>query len=145
MNRLATAAAAVLILVTLGACGSETVTSSPVVEETTAAAPDPEPEPTEETTEEPEVEPVADEAADTSADETFVMPNVVGMNLQEAQDELQSLGSYILSQDDATGQGRFQVLDSNWQVCSQDQAPGETFDLAELVNLTAVKLSETCP
>jgi hypothetical protein len=139
------ATAAVLMLVTLGACASDSDTSSAVVEETTAATPDPEREPTEETTDEPEVEPVAGEDADTSSEDTFIMPNVVGMNLQEAQDELQSLGSYILSQDDATGQGRFQVLDSNWQVCSQDQAPGETFDLAELVNLTAVKLSETCP
>jgi len=139
------ATAAVLMLVTLSACASESDTSSAVVEETTAAAPAPEPEPTDEATEEPEVEPVAEEEADTSAEDTFVMPNVVGMNLQEAQDELQSRGSYILSQDDATGRGRFQMLDSNWQVCSQDQAPGETFDLAELVNLTAVKLSETCP
>lgn len=33
--------------------------------------------------------------------ETFKMPRLVGQNLQDAQDRLQSLGSYLLQQDDA--------------------------------------------
>ena len=46
----------------------------------------------------------------------FTMPRVVGMNLQLAQDLLQSKGSYILDQVDHKGLLRVQVLDSNWKV-----------------------------
>lgn len=76
--------------------------------------------------------------------QTFVMPPLVGMNLQKAQDALQERGSFLLTQTDGTGQGRFQVLDSGWKVCAQDPAPGTVTDLATLVELVAVKLSEAC-
>ncbi|MCR6032852.1 hypothetical protein GGQ22_15615 [Nocardioides sp. zg-579] len=79
-----------------------------------------------------------------SAD-TFVMPSTVGMVLQDAQDLLQSLGSYILTQTDATGAERFQVLDSGWKVCWQDPAPGTVTPLSTMVDLGAVKLHEACP
>lgn len=86
--------------------------------------------------EEPETEPAAD---------TFTMPSLVGQVLQDAQDRLQSLGSYNLRQDDATGMERFQVLDSNWKVCGQRPAAGKKLAADDLVVLTAVKLSESCP
>lgn len=76
---------------------------------------------------------------------TFTMPNLVGKNLQGAQDKLQSLGSYVLRQDDATGASRFQVLDSNWKVCSQKPAAGKKVPMEDLVVLSAVKLDENCP
>lgn len=78
-------------------------------------------------------------------DSTFVMPPVVGMVLQDAQDLLQSQGSYVLTQTDATGAERFQVLDSGWKVCWQDPAAGTEVDLARLVDLGVVKLDESCP
>lgn len=77
--------------------------------------------------------------------ETFSMPALVGVNLQLAQDQLQSLGSYVLDQTDASGLGRAQVLDSNWQVCAQQPAPGSVVPIDTMVTLSAVKLSETCP
>lgn len=77
--------------------------------------------------------------------ETFVVPPMVGMNLQDAQDLLQSLGSYILTQTDATGWARFQMLDSNWKVCWQKPAPGTEVPLSRLIDLGAVKLDERCP
>lgn len=76
---------------------------------------------------------------------TFVMPPVVGMVLQDAQDLLQAQGSYVLTQTDATGAERFQVLDSGWKVCWQDPAAGSEVDLAYLVDLGVVKLDESCP
>ncbi|WP_114424523.1 PASTA domain-containing protein [Nocardioides houyundeii] len=82
--------------------------------------------------------------APAPAPETFTMPSLVGMVLQDAQDALQSLGSYLLTQTDGTGQSRFQVLDSGWKVCAQDPAPGAVTDIATLVELVAVKLEETC-
>ena len=72
------------------------------------------------------------------------MPALVGMNLQLAQDTLQSLDSYLLVQEDAAGLGRFQVVDSNWKVCTQDPAPGDVVPISTLVTLAAVKLDETC-
>src|SRR5690606_38808503 len=76
---------------------------------------------------------------------TIVMPDLVGLNLQEAQDSLQALGSYFLDQEDALGEGRVQLVDSNWQVCSQEPASGAEMPLEATVLLTAVKLDEACP
>ncbi|MCW2788178.1 MAG: hypothetical protein JWP56_481 [Aeromicrobium sp.] len=142
MKRIAIATV-LLALATLGACASEAVTETSAE---TTAAPVASEEPGLQPADEPGEEPAVDAESSASTEvETFTMPNLVGKNLQAAQDELQARGSYILSQDDATGQGRFQVLDSNWKVCSQDRKAGQEFDLAEMVNLTAVKLNETCP
>lgn len=76
--------------------------------------------------------------------DTFVMPALVGTNLQEAQDALQARGSFLLTQTDGTGQGRFQMLDYNWKVCGQHPSAGTVTDLVTLVELVAVKLSEAC-
>jgi beta-lactam-binding protein with PASTA domain len=76
--------------------------------------------------------------------ETFTMPILVGMNLQRAQNKLQDHGSFLLTQTDGTGQGRFQMLDYNWKVCAQDPVAGVDTDVATLVELVTVKLSESC-
>ncbi len=79
-----------------------------------------------------------------AASETFVMPFLVGANLQHAQDHLQSLGSFFLTQNDATGLERFQVLDSGWKVCAQFPAAGTKVSVARMVDLRVVKLHESC-
>ncbi len=79
-----------------------------------------------------------------SAEESFIMPKVVGMNLQLAQDLLQSKGSYILDQEDFKGLSRLQVLDSNWKVCKQSPAAGKKVVSSTLVTLSSVKLTEKC-
>jgi hypothetical protein len=73
------------------------------------------------------------------------MPNVVGKILQAAQDQLQALGSYNLTQKDATAQNRIQVLDRNWKVCKQTPAAGSALNSKTAVTLWSVKLSESCP
>ncbi len=73
------------------------------------------------------------------------MPDLIGENLQDAQDELQSLGSYLMDQIDATGEDRWQLLDSNWYVCRQKPAAGKKVSLTATVKLYVVKLEETCP
>lgn len=52
------------------------------------------------------------------------MPDVVGMNLQDAQDKIQSLGVFFSRSEDASGAGRAQVLDRNWIVVGQTPEPG---------------------
>src|SRR5450759_918961 len=114
---------AVAVLASLGVvsgCGSSTPTTPPaVITQTVTVTPAP-PEPS------PSATPVATpaEPSTSSALEVFTMPNLVGENLQLAQDKLQALGSYLMDQQDAAGLGRIQVLDTNWRVCTQKPAPG---------------------
>ena len=82
--------------------------------------------------------------ATTAPEETFVMPRVVGMNLQLAQDLLQSKGSYIMDQTDYKGLGRWQILDSNWKVCAQSPSAGKKLPISTMVTLASVKLAENC-
>jgi hypothetical protein len=114
---------------------------------------DAEPEAQPESEPEPEPEPEQQKAAGSSSgnkggdgtDETFVMPSVVGLVLQDAQDQLQARGSFLLTQTDATGMERFQVDDSNWKVCAQFPAAGKRVSLGKLIDLHTVKLDEVCP
>jgi len=76
------------------------------------------------------------------------MPNLVGQNLQAAQDAIQLLtGSavFLTSSTDATGQGRAQVLDANWMVCSQNVPPDTAITTDTMIEFAAVKLDERCP
>ena len=77
--------------------------------------------------------------------DTFVVPDLVGLNLQAAQYALQALGSYVVDQEDALGLGRVQVVDRNWIVCRQSPDPGTSASLGATVTLWAAKLDERCP
>lgn len=74
-----------------------------------------------------------------------IMPAVVCMNLQVAQDTIQTAGVFFSRSDDATGQGRFQLDDSNWIVVGQTPAPGAPIGEFDAV-LSVVKIGEpnTC-
>jgi hypothetical protein len=76
------------------------------------------------------------------APEDKLMPDVVCMNLQDAQDEIQDHGVFLSKSEDATGQGRRQAWDRNWIVVSQEPAPGEPIDEREAV-LSVVKTDES--
>lgn len=59
---------------------------------------------------------------DTDGSDTSVtVPDVVGMNLQSAQERALGLRT---SSSDATGQGRMQLWDRNWEVVGQSPAAG---------------------
>ncbi len=73
-----------------------------------------------------------------------MMPSVVCMNLQDAQDLIQESGVFYSRSFDATGDGRNQVIDSNWIVVSQNIAPGTSFDEGD-ANLGVVKYGESNP
>jgi hypothetical protein len=78
----------------------------------------------------------------------WTMPNLVGVNLQQAQDQLQSLTGgalFFTSSHDATTGGRSQVVDSNWKVCSQSIAAGAAITSDSKIDFGAVKLEESCP
>lgn len=74
-----------------------------------------------------------------------LMPDVVCMNLQDAQDFIQSeTGVFLSLSEDATGQGRNQIIDSNWIVVAQRPDVGVPIDEGDAV-LSAVKLDEPNP
>lgn len=69
------------------------------------------------------------------------MPSVVCMNLQAAQDLIQTAGVFYSRSEDATGRGRSQVVDRNWVVVSQRPAPGTPIGEGDAV-LSVVKVGE---
>ncbi len=69
------------------------------------------------------------------------MPDVVCMNLQDAQNEIQDHGVFFSRSIDATGDGRRQILDRNWIVVAQDPEAGEPIGEADAV-LSVVKTDE---
>ena len=87
-------------------------------------------------------------ASPSSAD-SWTMPNLIGKDLQGAQDAIQSLTSdaaWYSSSTDLTGQGRMQIDDRNWVVCSSTPPPGGTFTTSTKVDFGVVKKgTESCP
>jgi hypothetical protein len=69
------------------------------------------------------------------------MPAVVCMNLQAAQDLIQTAGVFYSRSEDATGRGRMQLVDRNWVVVAQTPAPGEPVGEGEAV-LAVVEVGE---
>ena len=71
-----------------------------------------------------------------------LMPDVVCMNLQEAQDYIQAKTDVFYSRSvDASGQDRSQIIDSNWIVVAQTPSIGTPIGEGDAV-LSAVKLDE---
>lgn len=64
------------------------------------------------------------ETSQPSSVQTGVVPNVVGLNHQLAQDTMQAAGFFSLAEEDATGKGRLLINDRNWVVVTQQPAGG---------------------
>lgn len=71
-----------------------------------------------------------------------VVPNVVGLNHQLAQDTMQAAGFYFLTEEDATGQGRLLINDRNWVVVSQQPAGGTHAPADTKIILRSKKIGE---
>jgi len=76
----------------------------------------------------------------------FAMPDLVGLDLQTAQNMIQGDGVFLSRSHDLLGM-RNQVLDSNWVVCTQNIPAGQqvTGDAEGLIDLGVVKREESCP
>jgi beta-lactam-binding protein with PASTA domain len=74
------------------------------------------------------------------------MPDLVGMDLQSAQNLVQTYGVFYSVSHDLRG-SRNQVIDSNWIVCDQNVAAGQrvTGDVEGQIDLGVVKREEACP
>jgi hypothetical protein len=71
-----------------------------------------------------------------------VVPNVVGLNHQLAQDTMQAAGFYKLTEEDATGKGRLLVNDRNWVVVTQEPAAGTQATADSTIILRSKKIGE---
>jgi hypothetical protein len=83
-----------------------------------------------------------------AAGNEWTMPDLIGQDLQGAQDAIQSLtDSAVVYTDsrDLTGQDRMQVSDRHWMVCTSKPSPGETFTAATEIEFGVVRIEETCP
>lgn len=77
----------------------------------------------------------------------WTMPDMVGSNLQDAQDAIQRLTDYgiaVTYSHDETGAGRQQVVDRNWTVCSQNVPPGASITPSTRIDFGAAKTGERC-
>ncbi|MEU1272996.1 PASTA domain-containing protein [Streptomyces sp. NPDC005799] len=84
--------------------------------------------------------PAHDQAAPTAVG--GAMPNFKGKSVKAARAALD--GGTSINVNDASGDGRFILVESNWQVCTQTPAAGEKLN-GQPVQLTAVKYGESCP
>jgi Protein of unknown function (DUF2510) len=83
-----------------------------------------------------------------AAEDGFTMPDEVGQVLQDAQDDLQRISGdpvYFSDSHDASGQDRMQILDRDWQVCSQNVPAGKRVTDTTTVDFSVVKMWESCP
>jgi hypothetical protein len=83
-----------------------------------------------------------------SATTHWNMPNEVGVNLQQAQNEIKKLTGNLIfftSSHDVSGKGRHQILDKDWKVCSQNIPTGGAITIGTKIDFGTVKLAETCP
>jgi hypothetical protein len=89
---------------------------------------------------------VATEAPTSAAFAAFAMPGLTGMDLQSAQNAVQTHGILYSKSHDLRG-SRHQILDSDWIVCTQNIPPGQqvTSDIEGQIDFGVVKRAETCP
>lgn len=83
--------------------------------------------------------PAQDEGEPQAAGST--MPDFTGKSVKAARQALDS--STSLTVNDASGDDRMVLVESNWQVCTQEPAAGAALD-GQPVTLTAVKYDEAC-
>ncbi|MFD5397768.1 DUF3761 domain-containing protein [Streptomyces sp. NPDC127097] len=82
--------------------------------------------------------------ASDSESSTVTVPDYAGSNLQEAQDDAQGRGIYLLESRDLSVRHRAQMWDRNWQVCAQEPAAGSDMADTETLTFTVVKTGESC-
>jgi hypothetical protein len=131
---LATLGISTLLINELGACSSSTTQQDPGASPSSAQA---RPLPG-----------TATATRETKYTTSWAMPDLVGSNLQSAQNQVQSLTDFaitVTTSHDATGADRQQVLDENWKVCTQSIPPGGAIDSGTRIDFGAVKLEERCP
>jgi hypothetical protein len=147
-SRMSTVALSFAVVAAVSACGSgEAESDASASSEPSAAAPT---TPLQQSPSEAPAPPTstAPPAPTTPAQPTvnFSMPSFVGMDLQSAQDLVQTNGVFLSRSHDLLG-SRSQAIDSNWMVCDQNIPAGQqvTGDVEGAIDFGVVKRTEICP
>jgi beta-lactam-binding protein with PASTA domain len=72
----------------------------------------------------------------------ITVPDVSGMNHQQAQDTMQAAGLYNLREVDGKGLGRALVVDRNWVQVGQDPPAATNVSKDTVITLTAIKYTD---
>lgn len=146
--RMSAVALSTAVVATVSACGSgEAESDATAGSEPSAAAPT---TPLQQSPSEAPAPPpsTAPPAPTTPAEPVvdFSMPDFVGMDLQSAQDLVQTNGVFFSVSHDLLG-SRSQAIDSNWIVCDQNIPAGQqvTGDVEGAIDFGVVKREEGCP
>ncbi|MDQ0379166.1 PASTA domain-containing protein [Amycolatopsis thermophila] len=86
--------------------------------------------------------PVSAPPAPAGSAELVTVPDVSGMNHQQAQDTMQAAGLYNLREVDGKGLGRTLVVDRNWVQVGQDPPAGTKVTPDTVITLTAIKYTD---
>ncbi len=81
-------------------------------------------------------------AAPAPAPASVQVPDVTGMNYQDAQDLLRANGLAVYPANDGLGANRIPVLDLNWFVVTQDVPPGTTVEAGTGITCTILKYTD---
>ncbi|MGC7094425.1 PASTA domain-containing protein [Amycolatopsis lurida] len=73
---------------------------------------------------------------------TITVPDVSGMNHQDAQNAMQAAGLYNLREVDGKGLGRALLVDRNWVQTGQSPPAGTKVAPDAVITLTAVKYTD---
>ncbi|MGV0644583.1 hypothetical protein ABQE44_14385 [Mycolicibacterium sp. XJ2546] len=139
--------AAIVLGVALAGCSSQ---SAPPAETVTVTTEQPVvAAPTQAITTSSAIAPATSGAPANSVSQSWTMPNLIGSNLQDAQDAIQALTNnevFFSGSTDLTGQGRNQIMDANWQVCTSTPPPGATITNDTMIDFGVVRIdTENCP
>lgn len=135
MQRIILAAVAVAAALPLAACEPAATTAAPVKTVTVT--------PTPSKTVTKTAEAAATPTKTRTAKPTRIrVPNVVGHNHQEAQNEMQAHGLFFLAEEDATGQNRLLLWDRNWVVVRQTPSAGTVVKSDTTITLYSKKIGE---
>jgi hypothetical protein len=78
---------------------------------------------------------------------SFIVPNEIGKDLQSAQDDLQRVSGdpVFVSHSHDLLEDRYQILDRDWQVCTQNVDAGTRVSAVGHIDFGVVKTYESCP
>ncbi|MFD2417208.1 PASTA domain-containing protein [Amycolatopsis pigmentata] len=80
--------------------------------------------------------------AASSPAKLITVPDVSGMNHQDAQNAMQRAGLYNLREVDGKGLGRALINDRNWVQVGQDPPAGTQVPPGTVITLTAIKYTD---
>jgi PASTA domain len=137
--RICMAGAAAVAFAAIGCGSSETVT---VTEESATPPPETVTERADPPSTRKKSRPAVPSEEAGGGGDAAVVPDLVGLDHQLAQDTLQAEGFYLIDETDCSGEDRLLLWDRNWIVVEQDPPGGTNTSVDDTITLCSVKDGE---